>query len=224
METRRMSQFKTPSQPVWDPLIRIGHWTLVIAFFTTYLSGDDLFNIHKWAGYVVAAYVLIRIVWGLVGPKYARFSNFVRGPGAVFGYLRALMTGKVKDYTGHNPAGGAMVVALLFSLLVTTSSGLALYAVEDNAGPLAGIVTEQTFAPLASAFGEEEEEEEHGGKEESSSEDLLEDVHKAFVYITLALIGLHLAGVVASSFAHKENLARAMVTGRKRVHDPDEDA
>jgi cytochrome b len=220
-----MSQFKTPSQPVWDPLIRIGHWTLVIAFFTAYLSGDDLFDIHKWAGYVVAAYVLIRIVWGLVGPKHARFSNFVRGPGAVFGYLRGLMTGKVKDYAGHNPAGGAMVVALLFSLLITTSSGLALYAVEDNAGPLAGIVTEQTFAPLASAFGEEEEEEEHGGrKEESGSEDLLEDVHKAFVYITLALIGLHLAGVVASSLAHKENLARAMVTGRKRVHDADEDA
>jgi len=219
-----MSQFKTPSQPVWDPLIRIGHWTLVIAFFTAYLSGDDLFDIHKWAGYVVAAYVLVRIVWGLVGPKHARFRNFVRGPGAVFGYLRGLMTGKVKDYAGHNPAGGAMVVALLFSLLVTTSSGLALYAVEDNAGPLAGIVTEQTFAPLASAFGEEEEEEEHGRREESGSEDLLEDVHKAFVYITLALIGLHLAGVVASSLAHKENLARAMVTGRKRVHDADEDA
>ena len=211
-----MSQSKTSTRPIWDPLVRIGHWTLVIAFFTAYLSGDDLFNIHKWAGYVVAGYVLVRIVWGLIGTRHARFTNFVRGPGAVLGYLRGLFTGNVKDYAGHNPAGGAMVVALLFSLLVTTGSGMALYAVEDNAGPLAGIVTEETFAPMASAFGEEGE---HGRDEESGAEELLEGVHKAFVYITLALIGLHLAGVVASSLAHKQNLARAMVTGREPETD-----
>lgn len=211
-----MSQSKTSTRPIWDPLVRIGHWTLVIAFFTAYLSGDDLFNIHKWAGYVVAGYVLVRIVWGLIGTRHARFTNFVRGPGAVLGYLRGLFTGHVKDYAGHNPAGGAMVVALLFSLLVTTGSGMALYAVEDNAGPLAGIVTEETFAPMASAFGEEGE---HGRDEESGAEELLEGVHKAFVYITLALIGLHLAGVVASSLAHKQNLARTMVTGRKPETD-----
>ncbi|KCZ84337.1 cytochrome B561 [Hyphomonas adhaerens MHS-3] len=211
-----MSQSKTSTRPIWDPLVRIGHWTLVIAFFTAYLSGDDLFNIHKWAGYVVAGYVLVRIVWGLIGTRHARFTNFVRGPGAVLGYLRGLFTGHVKDYAGHNPAGGAMVVALLFSLLVTTGSGMALYAVEDNAGPLAGIVTEETFAPMASAFGEEGE---HGRDEESGAEELLEGVHKAFVYITLALIGIHLAGVVASSLAHKQNLARAMVTGRKPETD-----
>ena len=206
-----MSQPHTSTRPIWDPLVRIGHWTLVIAFFTAYLSGDDLFSIHKWAGYIVAGYVLVRIVWGVIGTRHARFTDFVRGPGAVFGYLRGLFTGKVKDYAGHNPAGGAMVVALLFSLLVSTSAGMALYAVEDNAGPLAGIVTEDTFAPLASAFGEEGE---HEGAEE-----LLEGVHKTFVYITLTLIGLHLAGVVASSLAHKENLARAMVTGRKQVRE-----
>ena len=82
-------------------------------------------------------------------------------------------------------------------------------------------MTEQTFAPLATAFGEEEEEE-RGGREESGAEELLEGVHKTFVYLTLALIGLHLAGVVASSLVHKENLARAMVTGRKRVPDEDQ--
>ena len=105
----------TPTRPVWDPLVRIGHWTLVIAFFTAYLSGDDLFNIHTWAGYVVAGYVLVRIVWGVIGTRHARFTDFVRGPGAVLGYLRSLFSGKAKDYAGHNPAGGAMVIALLFS-------------------------------------------------------------------------------------------------------------
>lgn len=213
-----MTRTTIPTRQVWDPLVRIGHWMLVIAFFTAYLSGDDFFSIHKWAGYVVAAYLLIRIIWGLVGTRHARFTDFVHGPGAVFGYLRGLMSGKVREYAGHNPAGGAMVIALLFSLLVTASSGMALYAVEENAGPLAGIVTEETFAPLASAFAEHEDE--HGAREESGAEDLLEGVHKTFVYITLTLIGLHLAGVIASSLVHRENLARAMVTGRKRVHDP----
>ncbi|HPE48747.1 MAG TPA: cytochrome b/b6 domain-containing protein [Hyphomonas sp.] len=219
-----MDQPRSQFQAVWDPLVRIGHWTLVIGFFTAYLSGDDLFNIHKWAGYVVAAYVLTRVVWGFVGTRHARFTDFVRGPGAVLGYLRGLASGKAKDYAGHNPAGGAMVIALLFSLLVTTSSGMALYAVEDNAGPLAGIVTEQTFAPIAGMLNEsgekpEEEHERGSGHEESAAEELLEGVHKAFVYVTLALVGLHLAGVVASSLVHKENLARAMVTGRKRRPD-----
>jgi cytochrome b len=216
MSLTNTSTRPAPTRPVWDPLVRIGHWTLVIAFFTAYLSGDDLFNIHKWAGYIVAGYVLVRIVWGMIGTRHARFTDFVRGPGAVLGYLRGLFSGKAKDFAGHNPAGGAMVIALLFSLLVTTSAGMALYAVEDNAGPLAGIVTEETFAPLASAFGEEGE---HGGHEESGAEEWLEGVHKTFVYITLALVGLHLAGVVASSLVHKENLARAMVTGRKQVHE-----
>lgn len=212
-----MNQNQTPTRPTWDPLIRIGHWTLVIAFFTAYLAGDDFFTVHKWAGYVVATYVLIRIIWGFIGSRHARFIHFVRGPGAVFGYLRALVRGNVKDYPGHNPAGGAMVVALLFSLLVTTASGAALYAVEDNAGPLAGIVTEQVFAPLATALGEDEDENKKSG--EAVGEEVLEGVHKTVVYITLVLVGLHFAGVVASSLAHKENLARAMITGRKRKHD-----
>jgi cytochrome b len=205
-----MNQTKAPTRPVWDPLVRIGHWTLVIAFFTAYLAGDDFFAVHKWAGYVVTIYLLFRIIWGFIGTRHARFADFVRGPGAVFSYLRDLTTGKVKDYAGHNPAGGAMVIALLLSLFVTTTSGIALYAVEDSAGPLAGIVTEQTFAPLASTFGDDEE---------SAGEEVLESAHKTFVYITLVLVGLHIAGVVASSLAHKENLARAMITGRKQTRD-----
>lgn len=212
-----MNQNQTPTRPTWDPLIRIGHWSLVIAFFTAYLAGDDFFTVHKWAGYVVATYVLIRIILGFIGSRHARFIHFVRGPGAVFSYLRALVSGNMKDYPGHNPAGGAMVVALLFSLLVTTASGAALYAVEDNAGPLAGIVTAQVLAPLAPAFGEDEDENKKSG--EAVGEDVLEGAHKTFVYITLILVGLHLAGVVASSLAHRENLARAMITGRKRKHD-----
>jgi cytochrome b len=124
---------------VWDPIVRIGHWTLVIAFFTAYFTEEDFMTQHIWAGYVVTGVVVFRIVWGLIGTQHAKFKDFIYSPSAVLGYLKGLSQRKPQHYLGHNPAGGAMVIALLVSLLITTYSGLALYAVEDNAGPFASI-------------------------------------------------------------------------------------
>jgi cytochrome b len=135
----------TPSQyvKVWDPIVRIGHWTLVIAFFTAYLTEDEFMTQHIWAGYVVAGVVLFRIFWGIIGSTHARFSDFIYSPSTVFAYLKSLLQRNPKHYLGHNPAGGAMVIALLISLCVTVYSGLALYAVEENAGPFTGIYGQQ---------------------------------------------------------------------------------
>nr|WP_290917389.1 cytochrome b/b6 domain-containing protein [Hyphomonas sp. 34-62-18] len=203
---------------VWDPVVRIGHWAIVIAFFTAYLSGDEFQGIHHWAGYTVASLVVIRLVWGLLGTRHARFSSFVTGPRAVFRYLRGLVSGKADRHLGHNPAGAAMIIALLLALAGTTLSGMSLLAVEEGRGPLAGIVATQQDGPdpvqkTRSYSDDDENDYEYG---DDGSGEVLETVHSAFTYLTLGLVALHILGVVASSFAHRENLVRAMFTGRKK--------
>lgn len=201
---------------VWDPLVRIFHWTLVIAFFTAYFTEDDLQNVHVLAGYTVAGLVAFRLVWGFIGSKHARFSDFVFSPSTVIAYLKDMIALRAKRYIGHNPAGGAMVIALLISLAGTTLTGMKLYAVEENAGPFANIQIEN-ISPVSNAVADDEGDEdgEYGEGRGEHEEGIWEEAHEFFANFTLLLVLLHVGGVVISSFAHGENLPRAMVTGRK---------
>jgi cytochrome b len=127
-----------------------------------------------------------------VGTHHARFRDFVRGPAAVIAYLKDALRFRAARHLGHNPAGGAMVVALLISLAVTVLSGLALYGSTDFAGPLAGMFRGELAA------------------------DVLEEIHEFSANFTLFLVVLHLGGVLLSSLEHGENLVRAMFSGRKK--------
>jgi cytochrome b len=111
---------------VWDPLVRIFHWSLVIAFATAWISAGESGHIHRLAGYAVLGLVGFRLAWGLIGTRHARFADFVRGPGAVLRYLGELRRGRPARHRGHNPAGGAMVVALLTLLMIAAGSGYML--------------------------------------------------------------------------------------------------
>lgn len=108
---------------VWDPLVRIFHWSLVASFGLAWLTSDRSGDIHHWFGYAAATLVVVRLVWGIVGPRYARFLDFVRSPRVIFGYLRDIRSGTEVRYLGHNPAGGAMVVVLLAGVLATAFTG-----------------------------------------------------------------------------------------------------
>ncbi|MCL1630244.1 MULTISPECIES: cytochrome b/b6 domain-containing protein [Roseinatronobacter] len=198
---------------VWDPLIRIGHWVLAVAFATAYLTGGEPQWLHTSAGYAIAVTVALRLLWGLVGPRRARFSDFVTGPGRVFAYLRDLLTGRAERHLGHSPAGGAMTLALLFALAVTALSGMATLAVEEGQGPLAGIVTSASLPIWAE---EDEDHDEYGEHGEGGGGEAFEEIHEFAANATLLLILLHLAGVAWASRAHGENLVRAMIDGRKR--------
>ena len=110
--------------PVWDPLIRVFHWGLVLAFFLAWVTGDDWDSLHRLAGYTLAGLLCFRLLWGLVGTPYARFSQFLYGPQAVADYLKSLTTAAPKHYTGHNPAGAWMVFGLLLLLTALTATGI----------------------------------------------------------------------------------------------------
>lgn len=207
---------------VWDPFVRIVHWILVVGFFVAYFTEDDFLTLHVWAGYTVGALVVMRVLWGFVGPRHARFSDFLYGPREVWRYLIDLIAFRSRRYLGHSPAGGAMVLALLLGLAATVWSGLELYAVEENAGPLAGLSADALPLNALANESKREREGEHKqaqGREDQKGEDgeFWEAIHEMLANLMLALILLHVAGVLFASVVHRENLVRSMVTGYKRV-------
>ncbi len=108
---------------VWDPLVRVFHWSLVVAFTVAWLTGEESASLHEWSGYVVAALIAIRVVWGFVGSRYARFTQFIRGPGSVSNYIKGILKGREPRYIGHNPIGALMVLAILLTLSGTAFTG-----------------------------------------------------------------------------------------------------
>jgi cytochrome b len=123
------------------------------------------------------------MIWGLVGSRHARFADFIYRPSTVFAFLKDTVALRARRYLGHNPAGGAMVIALLLALGVVTSTGI--------------MMTTDAFWGVR----------------------WVRESHEIAANLTLALVILHIAGVAFASFEHRENLAKAMVTGRKRPLD-----
>jgi len=213
---------------VWDLFVRFGHWSLVLAFVVAYLSAEENEDLHVIAGYWIGAYVLARTVWGFIGSRNARFSDFLAPPAAVLAYLKGLLRGTAPRYLGHNPAGGAMVLALLLSLAAVVGSGLVLLAKDEGEGPLAAWLAPSaqavsaaphaSSAVTASGTARADDDEASEGEDEGS-DSIYASLHELLVNLTLGLIALHLAGVAASSLVHRENLPRAMISGRKASRD-----
>lgn len=166
---------------VWDPFVRIFHWSLVALFIAAFATGDESERLHVMVGYAIAALVGLRVAWGFAGPAHARFADFVTSPATALAYIRDALSFKARRYLGHNPAGGLMILLLLAALAGTCATGYMM-------------TTKAWWGSHA-----------------------LEEVHEAFANGMLALIGLHVAGVVFASVEHGENLVRAMIDGRKRV-------
>lgn len=196
---------------VWDPLVRVFHWGLVVAIATAWLTADEVQPVHEFAGYTVAGLVAFRLIWGFAGSRYARFAQFVKGPGATLAYLASILRGGERRYLGHNPAGAAMILALLLTLSGTAFTGW-LMAEPDGVVMLPALP--QIVAP---AWADDDGDDYGEGRE---VEGPLKEVHETLANLMLLLAALHLGGVVLASIRHHENLARAMITGDKRAPEP----
>lgn len=209
-----------PRVKVWDPLVRYGHWALVAAFAAAYISAEEESGgpdqLHVWSGYAVGIIVAVRIVWGLIGTRHARFSDFAYGPMSALRYFGDLVRGRARRYIGHSPIGAAMVMALLVCLSGTVGTGLVAYGGMGR-GPFAN--SAGLLAAPAQADdneGRSDGREALGGK---GRESLVGDFHGALANITLGLVILHVLGVGLASVMHRENLVVAMLTGKKRPED-----
>lgn len=200
--------------PVWDIIVRLGHWCLVAAFFVAYFTEDELLGVHTWAGYVVAGYVAVRLVWGFAGSKHARFADFAYSPVKAARYLADLIRARAPRYLGHSPAGAMMVFALLFTLTGTALTGMAELAQSRGEGPLAPIIEQRAATVTDEQSAQTNEENSRSGHTEESA---LLEAHELFANLTLVLVILHVGGVALASRAHKESLVKAMITGTKQA-------
>jgi len=178
---------------VWDLPLRLFHWLLVLslaASWATAKAGFEWTEIHFWLGYFTLGLLVFRILWGFVGPRHARFSSFLKGPGSIWQYARGLIGGPVVHTVGHNPLGGLMVVVMLALLLFQGVTGL--FATDD-------IVWSGPYNPAVSGAT---------GKQ-------LTSLHHANFNFILAAVALHILAIAYYGFVKRQNLVVAMLTGKK---------
>lgn len=188
-----------PVVPVWDIATRGFHWLLVaavlVAGVTGFISGMPALGMHLIAGITIALLVGFRLVWGVLGPTYARFANFAFAPRSVLNHVQELCDGHGRRHVGHNPLGAMMVFALLGVLTMIVLTGVIALGGMFKQGPLAA------FASFAAGWR-------------------WLGVHQALAVALLMMLGLHLAGVMFETLRARENLVAAMITGAKSADPP----
>jgi cytochrome b len=189
-----MDKTKQQRIRVWDPLVRIFHWSLAACFLIAYVVEDDMLNLHVLAGSIVFGLIIFRLIWGVMGTEHSRFADFICSFKQIIQHLRDLVRLHPAQHTGHTPVGGVMIFLLLLGLLILTLSGIMLYALEGALLPFAGLMTGVDLDTTV----------------------LIEHIHGWAADLLVLFILFHVAGVLFESLLQKQNLVRAMITGYKK--------
>ena len=177
---------------VWDLPTRLFHWTLVLSFVGAWLTtgSDRWLAVHVFLGYLMLGLIGFRVLWGVLGTHYARFTSFWYGPLTALAYMRRVFNRTAERHVGHNPTGSLAIYILLLLILVAGVSGIFTLGGEEQQGAFTGVMSllqSRTFKKF----------------------------HEISANLMLLVVTGHLAGVIVESFVHNENLARSMVTGTK---------
>lgn len=192
--------------PVWDPLLRLMHWGIAAAVLANYALTKEGGSVHIAVGWAGLGLLILRMFWGFVGPREARFATFAPNPWAALRHLKDLLRGQVAHYPSHNPAGAMMAYALWACLGVLTLTGIGMAGVSPfKQAELEAAVAAGDW----SAVVEEEE------KDESPFGEALAEVHEIAANLILILAFFHVAGVIVESRAMGRNLVIPMLISRK---------
>jgi cytochrome b len=185
---------KPARQKVWDAPTRLFHWLIVgLVAFSWWTAEEHMMDWHRISGLTIVGLLVFRIWWGFMGPATARFSHFIKGPGAVFGYIPKLFSRDYKAALGHNPLGALSVIAILLALIAQV--GLGLFAMDTDgieSGPLARFVSYDTAEQMG-------------------------DLHEDAFNILLVLIGLHIVAIAFYLIVKRINLVGPMITGSRKA-------
>ena len=172
---------------VWDLPVRGFHALFAIGFAAAYLIakllGEDApsFPYHAMIGLTLGLLVVLRVVWGLVGTRWARFSGLALDPRALLSYMASVVSGRGRHYVGHNPATSVTLLLMFAAVL-----GLAWTGIQMGQG-----------------------------------NEAFEDIHGLLANGMLALVGMHVLGVMFHTLRHRDGIVMGMVDGRKAVNAVD---
>ena len=194
------SVIKSPSNPktrpvkVWDILVRFTHWTVAAGIIANLFFTEDGSDLHVYVGYTVLGLVVVRLLWGLVGTRYARFTSFFPTPTRLKHHLSALSVRRVDEqHLGHNPLAAIMM--------------LSLWAVIIGLG-VTGYLMETDIFSHIQLLG---------------NKDVLEEIHELLANSLYLLVPLHIVAAIAMSYWQRQNLIKSMITGKKTVTDKPSD-
>ena len=194
------SVIKLPSNPktrqvkVWDILVRFTHWTVAAGIIANLFFTEDGSDLHVYVGYTVLGLVVVRLLWGLVGTRYARFTSFFPTPTRLKHHLSALSVRRVDEqHLGHNPLAAIMM--------------LSLWAVIIGLG-VTGYLMETDIFSQIQLLG---------------NKDVLEEIHELLANSLYLLVPLHIVAAIAMSYWQRQNLIKSMITGKKTVTDKPSD-
>ncbi|MAN80755.1 MAG: cytochrome B [Rhodospirillaceae bacterium] len=190
-----------PTAPAWDPVVRLTHWGIALAVVLNGFVVEDESLIHIWVGYAAISFLVLRLIWGLIGTEDARFTSFPPSLAAAKAHLSDLLAGRHRTYRSHNPLGALMVYALWGTLIVVVATGVVM---ASDPFPSSYGMSGDSFTALFREY-----EGHRGGSE------LIEDIHELAANTLLFLAVVHVGGVLLESRLSGVNLIRAMVKGGK---------